>query len=100
MPAPVRVGGNIRVPRKLQDVRPIYPESMRAAAREGVVPLDAIIGEDGSVTSVRVLSADVHPDFAIAAVDAVRQWRFSPTLLNGKPIEVVMTVKVAFSLAN
>lgn len=100
MPAPVRVGGNIRVPRKLQDVRPIYPDSMRTAAREGVVPLDAIIGEDGSVTSVRVLSADVHPDFAIAAVDAVRQWRFSPTLLNGKPIEVVMTVTIAFSLSN
>jgi outer membrane biosynthesis protein TonB len=40
----------------------------------------------------------VHPDFAIAAVDAVRQWKFSPTLLNGRPIEVVMTVKVGFNL--
>jgi TonB family protein len=73
---------------------------MRAAGRDGVVSLDAIIGEDGAVTSVRVLSGDVHPDFAIAAVDAVRQWRFSPTLLNGRPIEVVMTVTVGFSLAN
>jgi len=96
--APVRVGGNIRVPRKLQDVKPVYPDSMRAAGRDGVVSLDAIIGEDGSVTSVRVLSGDVHPDFAIAAVDAVRQWKFSPTLLNGRPIEVVMTVKVGFNL--
>ncbi|MEO8522728.1 MAG: energy transducer TonB [Acidobacteriota bacterium] len=41
----------------------------------------------------------MHPDFAIAAVDAVRQWRFSPTLLNGAPVDVVMTVTVSFSLA-
>jgi TonB family protein len=97
---PIRVGGNIRVPRKLEDVRPIYPASMRAAGREGVVPIEAIIGRDGTVTSVRVLSAQVHPDFAIAAVDAVRQWRFSPTLLNGAPIEVVMNVSVAFNLSD
>lgn len=95
---PVRVGGNIRVPKKVKDVKPIYPESMRAAGRDGLVSLDAIIGEDGTVSSVRVLSGDVHPDFAIAAVDAVRQWQFTPTLLNGRPIEVVMTVKVGFSL--
>lgn len=97
-PTPVRVGGNIRVPKKVKDVKPIYPESMRAAGRDGLVSLDAIIGEDGTVRSVRVLSGDVHPDFAIAAVDAVRQWQFTPTLLNGRPIEVVMTVKVGFSL--
>jgi TonB family protein len=97
---PVRVGGNIRVPRKLVDVRPVYPPSMRAAGRDGIVPIEAIIGRDGTVTSVRVLSAQVHPDFAIAAVDAVRQWRFSPVLLNGAPVEVVMTVKVDFRLAD
>lgn len=98
-PRPVRVGGNIRVPRKLEDVKPIYPTSMRAAGREGVVPIEAIIGRDGTVTSVRVLTAQVHPDFAIAAVDAVRQWRFSPTLLNGAPVEVVMNVSVTFNLS-
>ena len=97
-PTPVRVGGNIRVPRKLEDVRPIYPVAMRAAGREGVVPIEAIIGVDGKVISVRVTTAQVHPDFAIAAVDAVRQWLFSPTLLNGKPVEVVMTVTVDFKL--
>jgi len=99
-PEPVRVGGNIRVPRKVQDVRPIYPASMRAAGREGVVPIEAVIGRDGTVSMVRVLSAQVHPDFAIAAVDAVRQWRFSPTLLNGAPVEVVMTVSVTFNLSD
>ena len=99
-PQPVRVGGNIRAPRKELDVHPIYPQTMRDAGREGVVPIDAIIGRDGTVTSVRVLSAQVHPDFAMAAVDAVRQWRFSPTLLNGTPVEVVMTVSVRFSLSD
>ena len=97
---PIRVGGNIRVPLKLVDVRPTYPGSMREAGREGVVPLEALIGVDGTVTSVRVLSAQVHPDFAIAAVDAVRQWIFTPTLLNGKPVEVVMTVSVQFNLTD
>jgi protein TonB len=62
--------------------------------------MEAVIGTDGAVTSVRVLSAEVHPDFAIAAVDAVRQWTFDPTLLNGAPVEVRMTVSVAFKLSN
>ena len=97
-PQPVRVGGNIRVPRKEVDVRPVYPAAMREAGLTGVVPIEAVIGSDGAVSSVRVLSAQVHPDFAISAVDAVRQWRFTPTLLNGVPVEVVMTVSVQFDL--
>ena len=97
---PIRIGGNIRPPRKIHDEKPIFPPSMRAAGREGVVPVEAIIGVDGTVTSVRVLTAQVHPDFAIAAVDAVRQWRFTPTLLNGSPVDVVMTVSVAFKLSD
>ena len=99
-PIRVRVGGNIRVPTKTLDVKPIYPVSMRAAGREGQVSIEAVIAADGSVSSVRVLSAQVHPDFAIAAADAVRQWQFTPTLLNGRPVEVVMTVSVQFSLTN
>ena len=96
---PIRVGGTIRQPMKLVDVKPVYPPTMRAAGREGVVPIEAVIGRDGNVASLRVLSAQVHPDFAVAAADAVRQWKFSPTLLNGQPVEVVMTVSVTFSLA-
>ena len=83
---------------RMLDVRPIYPAAMREAGLTGVVPIEAVIGRDGTVSSVRVLSAQVHPDFAIAAVDAVRQWRFTPTLLNGVPVEVVMTVSVRFDL--
>jgi TonB family protein len=97
-PTPVRVGGNIKVPTKLVNVNPVYPASMRAAGRSGVVPLDALIGTDGTVVFARVVSASVHPDFADAAVEAVRQWKFSPTLLNGKPVEVLMTVTINFSL--
>jgi TonB family protein len=96
----IRVGGNIRTPRKLVDVHPVYPQTMRDAGREGVVPIEAIIGTDGGVTSLRVLSAQVHPDFAIAASAAVQQWKFSPTLLNGSPVEVVMRVSITFSLSD
>ena len=97
-PRRVRVGGNIRAPLKLQDVRPVYPPAMRDAGREGVVPVEAVIGVEGLVHSSRVLSSQVHPDFATAALDAVRQWRFAPTLLNGEPVEVRITVSVEFSL--
>jgi TonB family protein len=99
-PRPVRVGGNIRVPTKVHDVHPVYPATMRDAGREGVVPIEAVIGRDGLVQSLRVLSANIHPDFAISAVDAVRQWRFQPTLLNGQPVEVVMKVSVTFALSD
>jgi TonB family protein len=99
-PQRIRVGGNIRAPRKQVDVNPIYPASMREAGREGVVPLEAVIGTDGTVQWLRVRSAQVHPDFAKAATDAVRQWVFDPTLLNGTPVEVVMNVSVEFSLSN
>jgi len=97
-PSAIRVGGNVRAPRKEVHVPPVYPLSMREAGLTGVVPIEAVIGRDGSVASVRVLSAQVHPDFAIAAVDAVRQWRFTPTLLNGVAVEVVMRVSVTFDL--
>ncbi len=99
-PAPIRVGGNIRVPVKLHDVKPVYPESMRAEGREAEVQLEATIDREGAVSALRVLSSQIHPDFALAASNAVRQWRFRPTLLNGKPIDVVMTVTVRFSLSD
>ena len=96
--ARVRVGGNIRPPVKIKDVRPTYPAAMAEAGLSGVVPLDAVIGRDGSVSLVRVLSAQVHPDLALAAADAVRQWQFRPTLLNGQAVEVIMSVSVTFDL--
>jgi len=97
-PTRVRVGGLIKPPTKRKDVRPIYPPALRDAGVEGVVPLEATIGLDGTVQHIRVISAQVHPDLAKAAMTAVRQWQFTPTLLNGQPTEVVMTVTVAFQL--
>ena len=96
--APVRIGGNIRPPRKLVDVRPVYPPAMRDAGLDGVVSLTALIDVEGLVSSVRVIGSPAHPDLGRAAADAVRQWRFSPTLLNGEAVEVLMNVSVAFSL--
>jgi len=96
--APVRIGGNIKPPRKLVDVRPVYPQSMRDAGLEGVVSLTAMIDVAGRVTSARVIGSPAHPDLGRAAVEAVRQWQFSPTLLNGEAVEVLMNVQVAFSL--
>lgn len=98
-PQRIRVGGNIRPPRKVTSVNPVYPASMREAGREGTVPIQATIGVDGTVASVRVLGAEIHPDFARAAADAVRQWVFTPTLLNGAAVEVVIKVNVTFRLA-
>lgn len=96
--APVRIGGNIKPPRKTEDVRPIYPQAMREAGLEGFVPLAALIDVEGRVSSVRLIGSNVHPELARAAVDAVRQWRFTPTLLNGEAVEVFMNVTVRFSL--
>ncbi len=95
---PVRVGGVIKVPTKVTDARPVYPAELQGANLEGIVPIDALIGRDGTVTSVRVLTAEIHPAFARAAEDAVRQWIFTPTLLNGAPVEVQMGVTIRFSL--
>jgi len=98
--AVIRIGGNLKAPTKVKDVRPVYPPAMRDAGLEGVVPIEAVISPEGLVTTVRVVSALVHPDFAKAASDAVKQWKFTPTLLNGEAVEVVMTVQVRFSLTN
>lgn len=95
---PLRVGGNIKPPRKLVDVRPVYPQEMRDAGIEGVVSLNAVIDAEGKVASVRLTGSPAHPDLAKAAIEAVKGWQFSPTLLNGEKVEVQMTVSVAFSL--
>jgi protein TonB len=93
---PVRIGGIIRAPQKIRDVAPRYPAIAQASRLEGYVILDAVISEGGQVQEVHVLKS--QPLLDAAAVDAVRQWRFTPTLLNGQPVPVVMTVTVVFKL--
>jgi TonB family protein len=90
-------GGNIRQPRKLKDVRPIYPEALSLAQTSGNVVLDAVIGVDGTIRDVRVAKS-TNPDFEQSAIDAVRQWEFDTTLLNCQPIEVNMQVNVGFKI--
>jgi protein TonB len=91
-----RVGGNIKPPQKVVDVAPTYPAIARAAHVEGVVILEVVIAEDGSIRDVQVLRS--IPLLDGAAMEAVHQWRFTPTMLNGEPVPVVMTVTVAFRL--
>jgi TonB family protein len=91
---PIRVGGEIREPRKTQDVKPIYPAEAAAAGTQGTVLIEATIGRDGSVANARVLKSVAGLDDA--ALSAVRQWTYTPTLLNGVPVEVLMTVTVRF----
>jgi periplasmic protein TonB len=93
---PVRVGGTIRPPVKIRDAQPVYPQMAIAARIEGIVIIDATIGADGQVLQVRLLRP--LPFLDRAALDAVRQWQFTPTLLNGVPVPVLMTVTVRFQL--
>lgn len=95
-PAPVRVGGVIRPPQKVHHVAPEYPSIARSARVSGIVILEAVISPDGSVGEVRILRS--IPLLDEAAIAAVRQWRFTPTLLNGEAVPVIMTVTVAFNL--
>ncbi len=92
---PVRVGGHIQAPRKLRHVDPAYPELARRAGVTGIVILECVIDREGRIRSVGVLRG--HPLLDAAATDAVRQWTYRPTLLNGVPVEIVMTVTVRFA---
>ena len=93
---PIRAGGDVKPPRKTKDVRPTYPEIARAGKVEGVVIIEATIGPDGRVQNARALRS--NPLLEAAAIDAVRQWEFTPTLLNGMPVAVIMSVTVDFRL--
>jgi protein TonB len=93
---PVRVGGSITRPERVRYVPPIYPDVARAAGIKGTVILEAVIGTDGTVREVRVLRP--LPFLEAAAVEAVQQWLFTPTRLNGEPVPVVMSVTVTFTL--
>ncbi|HVL68714.1 MAG TPA: M56 family metallopeptidase [Vicinamibacterales bacterium] len=94
--APVRVGGTVKTPVKIRDVRPLYPPEARAANVQGMVILEALIGVDGSVEQARVLRS--IPLLDDAAVDAVMQWRFTPTVMDGQAVPVIMTVTVNFTM--
>jgi TonB family protein len=93
---PVRPGGIVKYPAKVHHVAPVYPRLAQDARVSGLVILEAIIATDGRVQEVKVLRS--QPFLDQAAIDAVRQWRFTPTLLNGVPVPVILTVTVNFEL--
>jgi TonB family protein len=93
---PVRVGGNVPPPKKVKDVRPAYPAVAQSARVQGVVIIEATIGPDGHVQEARVLRS--IPLLDASALEAVRQWEFTPTMLNGVPVPVIMTVTVNYTL--
>ena len=93
----VRVGGNIKEPKKVKDVKPVYPDIAKQARVQGLVILECTISPQGKVTDVKVLRG--LPLLDAAAEDAVKQWIYTPTLLNGVPVPVIMTVTVNFRLS-
>jgi len=92
----IRQGGNVQAAKLVNKVQPQYPPLARQTRISGTVRLHAIIGKDGSVQSLTLESG--HPLLVQAALDAVRQWRYQPTLLNGEAVEVDTTIDVIFSL--
>jgi len=94
--APMRVGGVIRAPQKIVNVAPIYPTLAQSVRKQGIVIIEATIDVNGNVVATKVLRSVQFLDGA--ALDAVRQWKFTPTLLNGVPVPVIMTVTVNFEL--
>jgi protein TonB len=90
----IKVGGRIRQPVKIKDVAPVYPAMARTARASGAVTIEATIGTDGKVVDAYVVKS--VPLLDQAALDAVRQWEYTPTLLNGKPVPITITVTVNF----
>ena len=94
---PMRVGGDIQEPERIHYVAPEYPELARRARMEGFVILQAVIDKQGNVIDVEVLRG-LGLGLDVAATDAVKQWKYTPTYYNGRPVEVILTVNVVFQL--
>jgi TonB family protein len=101
-PAPgterITVGGNVQQAKLVRQPRPEYPPLAKQARISGVVRLQVVIAEDGSVKDIALMSG--HPLLVPPSMEAVRRWRYEPTLLNGKPVEVLTQVDVNFTLSD
>jgi len=95
-PGRIRVGGNVQAASLVNMVKPAYPPRARLARISGVVCLAATIGRDGAISNLSVVFG--HALLIDAALQAVRQWRYRPTILNGEPVEVETTIDVNFKL--
>ena len=96
--APIQVSGGVQMAKLVKQVIPTYPPLARSARIYGVVHLVGIIGKDGTIRNLQLI--DGHPLLARAALDAVSQWIYKPTLLSGEPVEVICPIDVTFTLSH
>jgi protein TonB len=93
----IRVGGNVQAANLIRKITPVYPPLAKQARIQGTVRFTAIIGKDGTIQNLQLVSG--HPLLVEAARQAVSQWQYKPTLLNGEPVEVVTQIDVNFTLS-
>lgn len=98
-PQRIKIGGSVQASKMVNQVRPAYPPDCKASGIEGTVLLKAVIGTDGSIVNLERVNKLVDDRLADAAITAVRQWRYEPTLLNGNPVEVLTEIEINFTLA-
>jgi protein TonB len=97
-PARIKQGGDVTAASIITQTRPVYPPLARQARIQGAVVLHAIIDKEGKVAQMEIVSG--HPLLVQSALDAVKQWRYKPTQLNGEPVEVDTTIQVTFSMGS
>ena len=93
---PIRIGNMVQESKLIHRVEPVYPEQAKSIGLQGIVKLSITINEEGFVYELKVESG--HPILVEAAIEAVKQWQYSPTLLNGEPVAAQTTVTVVFNL--
>ena len=96
-PEPLKVGGNVQAANLLKKITPAYPALAKSARIQGTVRFTAIIGKDGTIQNLQLVSG--HPMLVQSATEAVKQWVYKPTLLNGEPVEVITQIDVNFTLS-
>ena len=96
-PSRIRVGGNVQSARIVRQPKPAYPPLAKQARIQGTVRFEAVIAKDGTIQQLRMVSG--HPLLIPAATEAVKQWVYQPTQLNGEPVEVATTIDVNFTLS-
>jgi TonB family protein len=97
-PRPIRVGGMVQAARIIKQTRPVYPADLQEQGVQGSVILSAIISKQGIPAQLSVVDTAANPALVNAAIEAVNQWRYQPTLLNGEPVEVLTSIQVDFTL--
>jgi protein TonB len=93
----IKIGGSVQQAKLIRQPRPVYPPLAKQARISGTVQLSAVIAKNGTIQELKAVSG--HPLLIPAALEAVRQWVYQPTLLNGEPVEVQTTIDVNFTLS-